>query len=103
VLFDLVLLNPQEYAQLATIYGAQSLQQFLQFINKQLYISNRVPAGTAYFVQEGQVGEMRIEKPLGTETWREPETERTWSQSSVRPVMYVTNPFSILVATGLAG
>jgi hypothetical protein len=103
VVFDLVLLNPQEYAQLATIYGAQNLAQFLAFINKQLYISNRVPAGTAYFVQEGQVGEMRIEKPLGTETWREPETERTWSQSSVRPVMYVTNPFSILVATGLAG
>lgn len=103
VVYDLVLLNPQEYAQLVTIYGAQSLQQFLQFIGKQIYVSNRVPAGTAYFVQEGQVGEMRIEKPLGTETWREPETERTWSQSSVRPVMYVTNPFSVLQATGLAG
>jgi hypothetical protein len=46
---------------------------------------------------------MRIEKPLGTETWREPETERTWSQTSVRPVMYVTNPFSVLQANGLAG
>lgn len=103
VVYDLVLLNPQEYAQLVTIYGAQNLSQFLQFINKQLYVSNRVPAGTAYFVQEGQVGEMRIEKPLGTETWREPETERTWSQTSVRPVMYVTNPFSVLQATGLAG
>lgn len=103
VIYDLVLLNPQEYAQLVTIYGAQNLASFLQFINKQIYVSNRVPAGTAYFVQEGQVGEMRIEKPLGTETWREPETERTWSQTSVRPVMYVTNPFSVLQATGLAG
>jgi hypothetical protein len=101
VVFNLVLLNPQEYATLTTVYGATSLAQFLQFIGKQIYVTNRVPAGTAYFVQEGQVGEMRIEKPLGTETWREPETERTWSQSSVRPVMYVTNPYSILQATGL--
>jgi hypothetical protein len=101
VVFNLVLMNPQEYATMSTIYGAQSLNQFLQFINKTLYVSNRVPAGTAYFVQEGQVGEMRVEKPLGTETWREPETERTWSQTSVRPVMYVTNPYSILQATGL--
>jgi hypothetical protein len=103
VVFNLVLMNPQEYANMSTIYGAQSLAQFLTFIGKSIYVSNRVPAGSVYFVQEGQVGEMRVEKPLGTETWREPETERTWSQTSVRPVMYVTNPYSILQATGLAG
>jgi hypothetical protein len=67
-----------------------------------LYSSNRVPAGTAYVVASGQVGEMRVEKPLGTETWREPEEEKTWVQSSVRPVMYVTNPFSVLEVTGIA-
>lgn len=103
VIFDLVLLNPQEYAQLITIYGATNLSGFLQFVNKDIYVSNRVPAGTAYFVQQQQVGEMRLEKPLGTETWREQETERTWSQTGVRPVMYVTNPFSVMQATGLAG
>lgn len=103
VTYDLVLLNPQEMAQLITIYGATNLDEFLGFIQKDIYVSNRVPAGTAYFVQQGAVGEMRIEKPLGTETWREQETERTWSQTGVRPVMYVTNPFSVLQATGLAG
>jgi hypothetical protein len=102
VVFNLVLMNPQEYANMSTIYGASSLADFLTFIGKSIYVSNRVPAKSIYFVQEGQVGEMRVEKPLGTETWREPETERTWSQTSVRPVMYVTNPYSILQATGLA-
>lgn len=102
VVYDLVLMNPKEYAQLITIYGAANLAAFLQFINKEIYVTNRIPAGTAIFVQQGQVGELRIEKPLGTETWREPETERTWVQSSVRPVMYVTNPYSVLQATGLS-
>jgi hypothetical protein len=44
---------------------------------------------------------MRIEQPLATETWREPETQRTWVQSSVRPVMYVNNPYAVVMATGL--
>jgi hypothetical protein len=46
---------------------------------------------------------MRIEKPLGTETWREQGTERTWVQSSVRPLWFVDNKFAVLRFTGLAG
>jgi hypothetical protein len=44
---------------------------------------------------------MRVEKPLGTETWREQETERNWIQSSVRPIVYVTNPFAVRKITGI--
>jgi len=103
VVYNLWLLNPQEYTELVVIYGAAGLQELLRTLNIDIYVSNRVPAGTAYVVAAGQVGEFRIEKPLGTETWREPGTERTWVQSSVRPVEYVTNPFAVLQFTGLAG
>jgi hypothetical protein len=51
--------------------------------------------------ESGQVGEMRVEKALSTETWREPETQRTWSQSDVRPVFVITNPYGIAKVTGL--
>lgn len=102
VVYDLWLLNPQEAAQLAIIYGDR-LALVLQSHNISIYSSNRVPAGTAYVVASGAVGEMRIEKPLGSEVWREQRTERTWLQSSVRPVVYVTNPYSVLQFTGLAG
>jgi hypothetical protein len=44
-----------------------------------------------------------VEKPLGTVTWREEGRERTWVQASVRPVMYVTNPYAVIKVTGLAG
>jgi hypothetical protein len=66
-----------------------------------LISTNRVTAGTAYLVAEGQVGELRVEKPLDTETWREQKTQKTWLQSDVRPVMYVTNPYSMLKLTGI--
>jgi hypothetical protein len=102
VTYDLWLLNPQEAAQLAIVYGS-ALSDVLASHGITTYPSNRVPAGTAYAVARGQVGEIRVEKPLGTETWREQKTERSWVQSSVRPVMYVTNPYSIRKVTGLAG
>jgi hypothetical protein len=103
VTFNLWLLNPQEYGNLITLYGPGGLGELLRAMNINIYVSNRVPPGTSYVVAQGQVGEMRIEKPLSTATWREEGRERTWVQSTVRPVMYVTNPYSVLQFTGLAG
>lgn len=102
ITFDLWIVNPAQAAQAALLYGA-AFGSVLSSYGISMYASNRVPAGTAYAVASGQLGELRIEKPLGTETWREQETERTWVQSSVRPVMYVTNPYAIMKFTGLAG
>jgi len=102
VVYDLWLVNPAQMAQLRIIYGSD-LPALLADNGIAMEASNRVPAGTAYVVARGQVGEIRVEKPLGTETWREEKTERNWVQSSVRPVMYVTNPYSVRRVTGLAG
>lgn len=102
ITFDLWIVNPAQAAQAALLYGA-AFGDVLRSYGISMYASNRVAAGTAYAVASGQLGELRIEKPLGTETWREEKTERTWVQSSVRPVMYVTNPYAIIKFTGLAG
>lgn len=102
VTFDLWIMNPAQLAQLRIVYGDR-LQAVLQSYGLDVYASNRVAPGTAYAVASGQVGEMRLEKPLGTEIWREPGIEGTYVQASVRPVMYVTNPYSVLKVTGLAG
>lgn len=98
--YTLWLMNPTQLMRLQIIYGDR-LQQVLGSFNATVYTSNRVAVGTAYVVAENQVGEMRLEKPLATVTWREEATERTWIQSSVRPIMYVTNPFAVIKVTGL--
>src|SRR5262245_4111058 len=102
IVYDLVIMNPQEYFQLATIYGAY-LNDLLASVNMDVFVTNRVTAGSAYFVQQGQPGEMRIESPLETETWYEEATQRYWTQSSVRPLWFVDNSFAVLKMTGLAG
>lgn len=103
VTYDLWLLNPAQYAQLIILYGALGLRSMLSEMGISIYVSNRVPVGTAYVVAQGQVGQIRIEKPLGTETWRDPDHERTFVQAGVRPLMFVDNPFAVLQFTGLQG
>ena len=99
--YNIALVNPVQLNELRLFYGG-NLQTMLEDNGfDEVYASNRIAVGTAYYVAEGQLGEMRLEQPLATESWREPSNERTWVQSSVRPVMFVNNPFAVLQATGL--
>lgn len=107
--YDLLLVNPQEAMNLNLVYsanGGPGVNQVLaDYGIREMYSSNRVPAGTAYFIATGQVGQMRVEQPLQTVTSREGAPllrERTWVQSSVRPLMFVNNPYAIIKYNGLA-
>jgi hypothetical protein len=100
VVFDTWILNPVNASEFKTVYGNE-WQSVLEDNDITFVVTNRVAVGTAYVIESGQVGEQRLEKPLGTETWREEKTERTWVQSSVRPVFVVTNPFGLAKVTGL--
>ena len=102
IVYDLWILNPQEYLQLARIYGPD-LNALLASLNLSIFVTNRMPAGNAYVVQGGQTGQMRTEQPLNTTQWYEQETERYWTQSSVRPLMFCDNRFAVLKFTNLAG
>ncbi|ORL83907.1 major capsid protein [Prescottella equi] len=102
VVYDLWILNPQEHHNLRIAYGPD-LDAILAEAELEIFSSNRVVAGTGYAVARGQVGFLDYEQGLTTETWREQKTRKTWVQSSVIPIMGVTNPYSIKKLTGLAG
>lgn len=101
--YTLWIMNPQEYAALSGIYG-DSLNGVLNSHNIDIFVTNRVAAGTAYAVAPGQVGELRVEDPLRTRTWDDGDgIEQTWIQSGVRILMFANNPYAVLKFTGLAG
>jgi hypothetical protein len=100
VTYDLWIVNPLQKATLATVYGS-SLNEVLGGFGIEVFASNRVAAGTAYAVARGQVGFLDYEQGLATETWREQKTKRNWVQTSVMPIMGITNPYSIKKVTGL--
>lgn len=101
--FDLWILNPSNYTDLLLLYGGDGIQELLTTLNLDIYVTNRVAINTAYVVAQGQVGQMRVEQPLKTESWREPNRERTWVQTSVRPLMFCDNRFAALKFTNLKG
>jgi hypothetical protein len=101
--YDLIILNPQEMFNLQTVYG-DDLGDLLASYNKDVYVTNRQPAGEMLVLASGQVGEMRVEQPLATETWRDPHgKQQTWVQSSVRPLFFADNAFAMIKITGLNG
>lgn len=100
VQFDTWILNPVNANEFKIAYGNE-WRSVLEDNGISFVVTNRVTAGTAYVFAAGQVGQMRLEKPLGTETWREQATQRTWVQSDVRPVFIITNPYGIAKVTGL--
>lgn len=98
--YTLLILNPDEYANLSIIYG--DADAWLRAQGFSVAVSNIVTPGTAYAVAEGQVGQVRYEQGLKTVTYRDDSTESTVVQSSIRPVFAVTNPYNVLKLTGLA-
>lgn len=104
--YDILIVNPAQAEAWNNFYQGNAKQALSDNGFKEMYSSNRVTAGSAYVVAEKQVGEMRMEQPLATTTEREgaPQMrERTWVQSSVRPLFLVNNPFAVRKLTGLAG
>jgi hypothetical protein len=99
--YNLWVINPNEMYHLEGIYGDR-LDALLDSFDIDIFVTNRVAVGIGYALAEGQVGEMRTEKPYGTETWRDPNgKEQTWVQGSVRPLWAVNNPYAVLKFTGL--
>jgi hypothetical protein len=95
------IINPAQFTALSMVYG-DNLDTMLAAHNAELFVTNRVTAGSAYVVAEGMVGEMRLERPLETRSWDDPNgIEQTWVQSSVRPLFFVNNPFALYKVTGL--
>lgn len=100
--YNVWIMNPQEYANLRIVYGPD-LNTILEDAGISTFRSNRVTPGTAYAAVRTGVGFLGYEQMLQTETWREPATKKNWVQSSVLPIMGVTDPYAVKKVTGLAG
>lgn len=102
--YDTWIVNPQESAHFREVYsGNGAAQEQLDSYGITMFATNRCPAGTAYAVATGRVGQMRMEVPLSTESWRDPEEQVTWVQSYCAPTFAVTEPYAVVKVTGLAG
>jgi hypothetical protein len=104
---DSIVLHPNEWANLVRIYGADGVNAALNSAGiRNVIVSQRITAGTAYLFEQGMVGFWRNEFPLSEETEEEGVAaggrQRTWYQASVSPVMGVDDQYALLKLTGIA-
>lgn len=101
--YNFAIMNPAEWEKLTTIYGSPAevnAAMGIYGING-TWVTPRKTAGSVYFLAERQVGELGYEVPLNTATWRDEKIQTDWYQSSVNPIVYVTDPFAIVELTGV--
>ena len=102
--YDTMIIHPDQMQQLVEVYGTNLDQALSANGIEDLIATPRATTGTALIMVGQGVGELRLEEPLNTVTEYEgaPELrQQTWIQTSVNPVLYVTDPYAIIQATGL--
>lgn len=94
--------NPVQAASLRVLYGSTGMRDMLGDLGITTFMSsNRVAAGSAYYGAQGGVGEVGVEQPLTTKTYRDEDHDRDFVKSSFIAVPYVTNPYSVWKLTSL--
>lgn len=66
-----------------------------------IFVTNRVPAGTAYLVERGQVGSVSDEGAAGSKTYRQEDSDKVFVQAWRKFVPFVTDPLAAVKLTGL--
>ena len=99
--FDTLAVNPVNATELRLGYEGRLSQVLADNGIEEMFVTNRITAGTAYIFAANQVGQMRNEQPLATQTWDEEKTQKLWTQASVRSVMFVDNPYAVMKITGI--
>lgn len=104
--YNTLIVHPDQAESLGVIYEDNLDRVLSNYGITDMIVTPRKATGSAYLLA-GPVGEIRLEEPLRTtiadESTSAPSlVERTWTQTLVNPVMYVTDPYAILEITGLA-
>lgn len=99
---NLLIVHPNEAEALRTAY-AEDLERMLTSagFTEGMFVSARIPAGTVYVCQKGNVGTVGFEVPLTVETWRDYSTRSWWVQAFVVPAFAVDRPFAAKTIVGV--
>lgn len=97
---DTLIVNPIQARDLRTAYSDR-LDDMLKSAGLAMFENARIPDGTAYAVESGQVGIIGFEMPLTIEVWREPKNQTSYVQAYVMPAFGVDRPYAVKKLTGL--
>lgn len=100
VTHDLLCVHPSQAHDLRVAYG-ENLDQMLESAGVEMFANPRVPVGSAYACQKGEVGTVGFEKPLTIDIWDDRSTRSKWVQAYTVPAFGVDKPFAMKKIMGL--
>ena len=104
IVYDTLVLHPSDLTVLRLFYGDKLAAVLADYGFDTVFATPQVTAGTVYAIAgKGQVGQYRVEQPLQTVSVEDKLLEKFTVKSSVRPAMFVDNPYAILKITGVRG
>lgn len=98
---DSLLVHPNQARALREAY-AENLTAMLASVGLTMHSNPRLPAGTAYVCQGGQVGTVGFEHVLTVDVWPDPATRSTWVQAFAVPAFAIDKPYCAKKITHLA-
>jgi hypothetical protein len=104
LVYNTLVIHPRDMTTLRLFYGQDLSAVLSDYGFDVLFVSTHVAAGSVYAIAgAGQVGQYRVEQPLQTVSVEDKLVEKFTVKSSVRPAMFVDNPYAILQITGVRG
>jgi hypothetical protein len=104
LVYNTLVINPQDLTLLRLFYGRDLDSVLADYGFTTVFATPQVAAGALYAIAgQGQVGQYRVEQPLQTVSVEDKLLEKFTVKSSVRPAMFVDNPYGILKITGIRG
>jgi hypothetical protein len=100
VTYDLWIMNPLQKASLVTVYGA-GLADVLASFGIDIFASNRVRPAPPTRSPRARSASSTTSRAWPRRRGARQKTKRNWVQTSVMPIMGITNPYSIKKVTGL--
>jgi hypothetical protein len=100
VVADTLVLHPSQARALREAY-AENLGAMLESVGLELFSNPRIPEGTAYVCQGGQVGQVGWELPLTVEVIDDRKTRSRWIQVFAVPAIATDRPYACKKIVGL--
>lgn len=101
VVLDTLVVAPEQARQLRTAY-AENLDAMLRSAGLDMFVNARVPAGTAYLAEGGQVGTVGFEVPLQVDVIPDPQHRRRIIQVYCVPAIAIDRPYACKKLVGLS-
>ena len=100
--YNLLALHPDDHLEFSNSFDNDDAESaFLKGKGLEVISTPLATKGEGWVIAEGQVGTMGVEEGITTITYRDEDTDRTWTKTRALIAYAVTDPMAVIRLTNL--